>query len=536
MKGKAPRVEFILRQSLCWVLVWLLAFPVSLWAQAPAPPTTPKPPTAAGTGLAPRWLVPPQYQPGVRYKITPGADYLLGSGDVIEVLLSGRLDVVRYKLVVGPAGTITIPLLGELKVAGLTSLETRRLVAQRASELFKFMEVAVAVEDVRTFDISITGEVENPGTIQVFAVQRLHEAVTQVGGITPQGSARHVRVFRDGKEKRYDLQRFERTGDLEHNPLVAENTVVVVPPRGPTISLLGSVVHPGDYEIGEDPLSLQNLLALAGGVPAHAAISQARLTRIGPDSKKETQTLDLTRLLSPGAPPFEVQGGDVLFVPPISVLQDMVEVRGALLGTGADPGRTLTLGRPTLVARVELASGDRLKDVILKSGGVAPYADFPRAFIERGGVSGPRQTIPVDLQRLLVDKDEGQNLALQNGDVFVVPVMEDKIYVIGNVRAPGGFDFRPLYSAKDYILLAGGPDRRAKERAATVKFPDGRIFRTGEAPPLVPGAVVEVPEVSVKWWEDYLLIASAVASIVTAYTGLYILFQGPLFIPAGEFR
>ncbi|MBI4590852.1 MAG: SLBB domain-containing protein, partial [Candidatus Rokubacteria bacterium] len=214
----------------------------------------------------------------------------------------------------------------------------------------------------------------------------------------------------------------------------------------------------------------------------------------------------------------------------------VVEIRGAFLGTGADPGRTTTMGKATLVARVELAGGDRIKDVVVKAGGVAPYADFRRAFVERGGVSGPRQTIPVDLQRLLVEKDEGQNLALQNGDLFVVPVVEDKVYVIGNVRAPGSFDYRPFYSSKDYILLAGGPDRRAKMRAATVMFPDGKIYKLDQAPRLEPGAVVQVPEVLLKWYEDYLLIASAVASIVTAYTGLYILFGGPIFVPADGHR
>jgi hypothetical protein len=230
----------------------------------------------------------------------------------------------------------------------------------------------------------------------------------------------------------------------------------------------------------------------------------------------------------------------VLFVPPIAVLQDLVEVRGAFLGTGADPGKTTTVGKQTLVARIELAAGDRIKDIVVKAGGVAPYANFRRAFVERGGPGeagwGPRQTIPVDLQRLLVEKDESQNLALQNGDVFVIPVVEDKVYVVGHVRAPGAFDHRPFYAPKDYVMLAGGPDRRAKMRAATVTFPNGKAYKLDEAPPLEPGAVVQVPEVLVKWYEDYLLIASAVASIVTAYTGLFILFGGPLFVPAGGDR
>ena len=39
-------------------------------------------------------------------------------------------------------------------------------------------------------------------------------------------------------------------------------------------------------------------------------------------------------------------------------------------------------------------------------------------------------------------------------------------------------------------------------------------------------AVVTVPEFSVKWWQDYLTILTAVASLVTAYTGLYFIFNG----------
>jgi hypothetical protein len=49
-----------------------------------------------------------------------------------------------------------------------------------------------------------------------------------------------------------------------------------------------------------------------------------------------------------------------------------------------------------------------------------------------------------------------------------------------------------------------------------------------ESPPLEAGAVVTVPEVAVKWWQDYVMIANLIASLATAYTGLFVLFNGPL--------
>lgn len=515
----------IYRRALCYLLIITVAFPSALWAEVPsatvpsAPAAAPAPSAASGSS-----------------RFALGADYRLGPGDTLEVIMSGRVDVARQLVIVTPDGNIHLPPIGTIPVAGLTVTEARKAVTERAAPLFKFFDLALSVVQARSFEVTVSGEVERPGTYAVTATDRLHQVVAAAGGITPRGSHRNIKLLRQGKEERTaDLLEFALRGDMSQNPYMTEGVTVYVPPKGPSVTLLGSVARPGEYEIGEDP-SLRSLLALTGGLSYLAAQNQARLTRIGPDNKKETETLDLAEVLAAAAPAVPLQGGDVLFVPPISVLQDVVEVRGAFLGTGADPGKTTTIGRPTLVARIELAGGDRVKDVVVKAGGVAPYANLRKALIERGGVSGPRQMIPVDLQRLLVEKDENQNLALQNGDVFIVPVTEDKVYVIGNVRAPGSFDFRPFYSPRDYVLLAGGPDRRAKMGAATVTFPDGKAYKLAEAPPLEPGAVVQVPEVSVKWWEDYLLIASAVASILTAYTGLFILFHGPLFVPGGERR
>ena len=65
-----------------------------------------------------------------------------------------------------------------------------------------------------------------------------------------------------------------------------------------------------------------------------------------------------------------------------AVLQDVVEVRGAFVGT-ADSSRTTTAGKPTIVQRFELAQGERVRDVVVKAGGAAAYADLRLAFVDR---------------------------------------------------------------------------------------------------------------------------------------------------------
>ncbi len=111
---------------------------------------------------------------------------------------------------------------------------------------------------------------------------------------------------------------------------------------------------------------------------------------------------------------------------------------------------------------------------------------------------------------------------------MVLPVFEDKVYVVGEVKTPGAQDFRPDLTPREYLAAAGGPSARAKVKAATVTFRNGRTYAMAEAPPLEPGAVMTVPEVAVKWWQDYVTIATLVASLVTAYTGIFVLFNGPL--------
>jgi protein involved in polysaccharide export with SLBB domain len=297
---------------------------------------------------------------------------------------------------------------------------------------------------------------------------------------------------------------------------------VYVPPRGGYVTLSGAVRRPGEYEIAPEG-TLSEILDLTGGVRQNAATTEARLTRMLPDGRQETLALDIAKAqATPGDLP--LRPGDVLFVPSLGVLQDVLEIRGAFNGT-PESSRTTTAGRPTIVQRFELARGDRIKDVVGRAGGAAAYADLRLAFVDRTGAGGPRQRIPLDLHRLLVEKDDTQNIELENGDVLMLPVAEDKVYVLGEVRTPGAVDFRPDLTPREYLALAGGPTVRARFKNASVTFRNGRSYLLAQAPPLEPGAVMTVPEVSVRWYQDYLAIAQAVASIITAYTSLYFLFR-----------
>src|SRR2546427_13297483 len=118
------------------------------------------------------------------------------------------------------------------------------------------------------------------------------------------------------------------------------------------------------------------------------------------------------------------------------------------------------------------------------------------------------------------------NITLQNGDVVILPVVEDRVFILGEVKIPGAQDFRPDLTPREYVALAGGATNRGRLDNSVVTFRNGRTYAMADAPPLEPGAVVTVPEVAVKWWQDYLTIMSTIATLATAYTGLYFIFRG----------
>ena len=532
-----------MRRALCTILVICLLTPTLSAAQAPAPapaplvvPPGPAPSAAAPVAPGPSFPTPGVSAPSVGVpgqpivvtpfvnRVVAGPDYRLGAGDLVEVQIAGRLDVTRQQVAVDAEGKINIPPIGSIPIGGLTLLDAHRLVGARARELFRFVDLTLTVLVPRTFEITVAGEVERPGAVLVPATRRVHDVIQGAGGLTPRGSLRRIMISGAGAGQEIDLLRFELRGDLTQNPLVGEGMTIYVPPKRETITLAGAVRRPGEYEFGPQG-SLREVLDLTGGLLQTAAASQARLTRLSADGRRETLPVDLGALARPLDVP--LKPGDQLFVPAVTQLQDLVELRGAFNGT-ADSVKTQIAGKQTILQRLELAQGDRVRDVVTRVGGPAAYADLRLAVVDRGAASGPRQRIPIDLQRLYVDKDETQNVLLENGDVFTLPPAEDKVFILGEVRTPGPVDFRPELTPREYLALAGGPTVRARFKNATVTFRDGRSYKMAEAPPLEPGAVMTVPEVSVRWYQDYVAISGAITGFITSYTSLFVLFGGRL--------
>jgi polysaccharide biosynthesis/export protein len=199
-------------------------------------------------------------------------EYRVGSGDVLEVVVLGNEDLSRTPTV-QTGGTVTLPLLGEVEVAGLTVPEIKeKLTTLLGRDYLVRPQVEVTVKEYQSQFVTVLGEVTAPGRKPLRGHTRLVDALVDAGGFTPRASGevtltRMDGTFADGS--RAQTLRFasgsltvEAQGGLE-TPLRHGDIVSAQPKHYVTVE--GEVNRPGRFLL-EGDLTVSGAVSLAGGL------------------------------------------------------------------------------------------------------------------------------------------------------------------------------------------------------------------------------------------------------------------------------
>ena len=163
------------------------------------------------------------------------ASYEVGPGDVLQIAFYAGGDKQEdFAGTISNAGTITSPLLGEVKVAGLTTYEIERsMTAMLKKDFFKNPQVLVSVKEYGG-QVFLMGAVSKPGAYGYQEGLTALRACLLAGGFTQYASLRRVKITRvvDGKSRTmtFDLDKVSK-GKIEDPPLVRGDRVEV-PRRG----------------------------------------------------------------------------------------------------------------------------------------------------------------------------------------------------------------------------------------------------------------------------------------------------------------
>ena len=447
---------------------------------------------------------------GPDYNPLVPADYIVQAGDELAVTLWGSVDA-DLRLTVDRSGSVSIPRVGTIMVAGVRYAELRDVIARRVAQVFKNFQLSVSLGQLRGVRIYITGFVQRPGAYSVSGLSTIAGALVKAGGPSAAGSFRNIQLRRGRTVvTTFDFYDLLLKGDRSNDRVVQPDDVIHVGPLGTQVALIGSVNQPAIFELkaGE---TLTDVLRMAGGFTPVADINRLAVERL-----EDRNTTRITQLELPQAMNGELRSGDVLrafnsvlAVLPVERQNKRVRIEGEVLR----PGEYVLPARSSINDALGVAGGltsaayiygtefsresvrvtqqenyeRALRDLELEFAKSATTlrtntADEAAAQTQRSSATAQllerlRSLKPTGRIVLQMPPDSRQlpDLALEDGDRVYVPARPTTVGVFGSVFNAGSFLWSDSRTMDDYMRLAGGPTKGADETSAFVIRANGSV-------------------------------------------------------------
>ncbi len=240
---------------------------------------------------------------------------LIGPGDEVEIAVYGAPDLSEHTRV-SAGGNISMPLIGYVQIAGLSSSEAEGAIEEklRQNNIVNDPQVSVYVKEYTSSGFSVAGEVAKPGFYSAIGPHRLYDVLQAAGGPTDKAANKVMITHRDQKDA--------TTLDISKDPaeMAASNVALqpgdtVVVPKAGIVYVLGEVTRPGGYVLNSTGgITVLQVVAVAGGPTHIASAGKTRLLRRSENGFQE-QRIDLKKLLRGKAHDVSVRNEDILFIP-----------------------------------------------------------------------------------------------------------------------------------------------------------------------------------------------------------------------------
>ncbi|MBM4285793.1 MAG: hypothetical protein FJ128_11180 [Deltaproteobacteria bacterium] len=266
-----------------------------------------------------------------RYK-----DYQVGAEDLLVIQIYGQ-DKLNREIRVNGQGEITLPLVGVVKVAGLTTQQIeKRLWALYDADYLVNPQLTVAVKEFRHQRVAVTGAVDKPGSYELIGPRTLLEALSLAGGLSNKPGAqagdvvnvirhqnapdlvrkvqaRAVQPFAPQTDTLViDLRRLVSGRAPELNISVQNGDVIHVHFAG-TAYVLGGVRKSGNIAVKEN-LTVSQAVALAGGIDPILGTNNITILRFDEQGKPRKIDTNLKSIIAGTDDDLPVKDNDVIVV------------------------------------------------------------------------------------------------------------------------------------------------------------------------------------------------------------------------------
>ena len=365
-------------------------------------------------------------------------NYVLGPGDAVYVDVYGASNK-SVEATVSPDGYINIEGYGLISVSGLTVSQANARVKAELGKRYSSSKIKLTVGQTKTISVNVMGEVKVPGTYTLSAFSTVFHALYMAGGTSDIGTLRDIKVFRKNKQvASVDIYDYILNGKLSGNVRLAEGDVIMVGPYNCLVNITGKVKRPMYYEM-KTTESMSSLLKYAGGFTGDAYTKSVRVVR------KTGRQYSVYNVNEFDQAQFYMADGDSVSVDSVLVrYENMVEVKGGVfrpgmyqIGDGVNSVRTL----------VEQAEGVTEQAFLNRAILHRLKADRTLEVVSvdlKGILEGTSADIPLKNEDVLfIPTQEEMN-------------MEKTITISGEVYYPGIYKYAENETIEDFILQAGG--------------------------------------------------------------------------------
>ena len=351
-------------------------------------------------------------------------------------------------------GTINLPLVGNMSIAGMTLKQTSDAISARYVTELEYPIVTVSLVEPRAFQIAVAGEISQPGLYTLPAAQggkflTVAQAIQTAGGATQAADLKSVEVRRSDRTgvtrtMTVNLLELLQNGDLSPNTTLRDGDTIFIPAateinlveanqlavsnlRTSTnqlvnVAVVGEVARPGPYRLegtNSQPTLIQ-ALQLAGGINPSADLRQIQVRRQTRQGNAQEINIDLWQVLQTGelSQDLVLQPGDTITIPAAEELTpgQIASLTSSSLSTGVI--RANIVGEVKAPGQLELQANTTLNQAILAAGGINGRGTEDIQLIRfnpNGTVT--EQKIKIDLSQGL---DPQNNPILRNNDVIMV--------------------------------------------------------------------------------------------------------------------
>lgn len=210
-------------------------------------------------------------------------DYRVGEGDVLKITVYGHNDLTTIERI-GGEGTIKFPLIGVIKVSGLTvSSIADKIASLLADGYIVSPQVTVFIEEFASQKVVIMGEVRSPGLYELKGTTTFLELVSKAGGLTKDAGEMAIIKRSEGagedeeEIQTVDLLKLLKEGDTSVNVSMLDGDTVYIPKAG-VFYVTGEVKKPDSYSHKEGTTVIQ-AITMAGGLTDKAASGRIKIIR-----------------------------------------------------------------------------------------------------------------------------------------------------------------------------------------------------------------------------------------------------------------